>query len=324
MELLLEGLRGAAEPTRLRLLAVLAQSELTVSELTQISGLSQPRISRHLKLMCAAGLIDRFKEGAWVFYRLADQGEGGKLAHTLVSLLDAHDPELARDFVRLTDIRAARAQEAEEYFRRNAAQWDEIRSLYVSDSDVERALRDMVNVGDANANKRIGTFVDFGTGTGRIIEILGPYADVNLGLDVNREMLAIARTNLERSELTNWQIRQSDILSVPLADESADLVTVHQVLHYLSEPERVISEAARILKPQGRLLIVDFAPHDLEFLRAEHAHRRLGFATDEVTSWCRNAGLKLIETRELAPSQRGLGEKLTVVLWLAQKQGGRQ
>ncbi len=324
MELLLEGLRGAAEPTRLRLLAVLAQSELTVSELTQISGLSQPRISRHLKLMCAAGLIDRFKEGAWVFYRLADQGEGGKLAQTLVSLLDAHDPELARDFVRLTDIRAARAQEAEEYFRRNATQWDEIRSLYVSESDVERALRDMVNVGDSKSNKHIGTFVDFGTGTGRIIEILGPYADVNLGLDVNREMLAIARTNLERSELTNWQIRQGDILAVPLADESADLVTVHQVLHYLSEPERVISEAARILKPEGRLLIVDFAPHDLEFLRAEHAHRRLGFAKDEVASWCRSAGLKLVETRELPPSQRGSGEKLTVVLWLAQKQGGKQ
>jgi ArsR family transcriptional regulator len=325
MDALLEGLRGAAEPTRLRLLALLAQSELTVSELTHILGLSQPRISRHLKLMSAAGLIDRFKEGAWVFYRLAERGEGAHLARTIISLFSQDDPELGRDLVRLDDVRHVRSQTAEDYFRQNAAHWDRIRSLYVSESDVEHAICDLIATAScrSGAGAGIGQLVDFGTGTGRILEVLGPFAQSSIGLDANREMLVIARTNLERAGIQNWQVRHQDILSVALEDGVADVVTIHQVLHYLSEPDRVIGEAARILKPGGRLLVVDFAPHDLEFLRQEHAHRRLGFSRDEVENWCRAAGLQPLQARALAPRKKAGSDKLTVLLWLAEKKAGR-
>lgn len=305
MEAVLTGLRAAAEPTRLRLLALLSQGDLTVSEMTHILGQSQPRVSRHLKLMCEAGLLDRFPEGAWVFYRVAAKGAGAELGRALLALLPPADPTLALDQQRLEAVRAARAAKAQDYFTANAERWDEIRTLHVDDGEVERALA------AAFAGRVVHDLVDMGTGTGRVLEVLAPHIQRGIGIDLSREMLAVARANLERAGLRHCMVRQGDITQLPLPAASADAVTIHQVLHYAADPAAVVAEAARVLQPGGLLAVVDFAPHQLEALRDEHAHRRLGFTDDEVTGWLGAAGL------EPGPVTRLPGRQLTVVLWTA-------
>ena len=307
VEAVLTGLRAAAEPTRLRLLALLAQGDLTVSELTHILGQSQPRVSRHLKLMCEAGLLDRFPEGAWVFYRLAGRGAGATLARSLLALLPEGDSHLALDRQRLETVRTARGEKAAAYFRDNASRWNDIRSLHVDEAEVEAAL-----IG-ALADRPVRDLVDLGTGTGRVLELLGPRVESAIGIDLSREMLAVARANLDRADLRHCMVRQGDITQLPLADGSADAVTVHQVLRYAAEPALVVAEAARLLRPGGVLVVVDFAPHGLETLRESHAHRRLGFADAEVADWFAAAGLIPENARHLP------GKPLTVVLWRAKK-----
>jgi len=307
MNELLMGLRAAAEPTRLRLLVLCAQGELTVSELTDILGQSQPRVSRHLKLLCDAGLLDRFREGTWVFYRAARRARAGELARLLIELVPQADATLALDRERLAAIKHQRATQATAYFRANAAQWDSIRSLYVAEREVEGALQTLLPA------EGLRDLLDIGTGTGRMLEIFGPQVERAVGVDLSREMLAVARVNLERANLRNCSLRQADMYQLPLPGASFDAVVIHQVLHYAERPAQAIAEAARVLRPQGRLVIVDFAPHDLEFLRTEHAHRRLGFADDEVLAWCRATGL------EPEAVQRLPGNPLTVSLWPARR-----
>ena len=307
MEKLLSGLRAAGEPTRLRLLALCAHAELTVSELTQILAQSQPRVSRHLKLLCESGLLDRFREGTWAFYRLSERVECAQLARTLVDLIPADDPTLARDLERLEVVKRARAEAAAEYFRANAAQWDEIRSLYVPESDVERTLLELF------PNEVIEDFLDIGTGTGRILVVFGDRVRRGIGIDLSHEMLAVARVNLERAGLRHCQVRHGDMYNLPLASGTFDAVTIHQVLHFADDPAAAIAEAARVLRPGGKLAVVDFAPHEVEFLRAEHAHRRLGFEDGEIAGWCRAAGLEVDPIRHLA------GDPLTVSVWPARR-----
>jgi ArsR family transcriptional regulator len=307
MELLLAGLRAAAEPTRLRLLALCARAELTVSELTQILGQSQPRVSRHLKLLCDAGLLDRFREGSWAFYRLAQRGRGAPLAAHLAAFIPADDPGLALDLDRLDAVKQQRAAAASAYFRDNAVEWDRIRSLHVDDSQVERVLLQQLG------GRPIDDYLDLGTGTGRLLELIAPKAERALGIDNSREMLAVARARLEAAELRNCSVRQADLYQLPLATASFDAVTLHQVLHYLEDPAAAIGEAARVLRPGGRLLILDFAPHELEELRDRHAHRRLGFRDGEVADWCAAAGLTVRPTTHLA------GRPLTVSIWCADR-----
>ncbi|HXZ02330.1 MAG TPA: metalloregulator ArsR/SmtB family transcription factor [Stellaceae bacterium] len=309
MDDLLSGLRAAAEPTRLRLLVLCAQGELTVGELTEILGQSQPRVSRHLKLLCDAGLLDRFREGSWVFYRRA---EHGALARLLLELLPEADPTLALDRERLAQVQRQRAEQAAAYFRANAARWDRIRSLYIDEKEVEAALVRLL------PTEELHDFLDIGTGTGRMLEIFGPRVERALGVDLSREMLAVARVNLERAALRNCSIRQADMYQLPLAGASFDAAVIHQVLHYAEHPAQVIAEAARVLRPGGRLVIVDFAPHALEFLRTEHAHRRLGFADAEMTLWCRAAGLEPETVRRLP------GDPLTVSLWPARRRAAAE
>jgi SAM-dependent methyltransferase len=311
MESILAGLRAAAEPTRLRLLALCAHAELTVSELTTILGQSQPRVSRHLKLLCEAGLLDRLREGSWVLYRLSQRASASALARLLAGLVPDDDPIVALDRERLAQIKRARAESAAAYFRANAAQWGKIRSLYVDESEVERALLDLVPAGNA------GELLDIGTGTGRMLEILAPRAEHAVGVDASREMLTIARVNLERAGLRNCSIRQGDMYQLPLAGASFDTVVIHQVLHYADRPGDAIQEASRVLRPGGRLVIVDFAPHALEFLRTDHAHRRLGFADDEILGWCRAGGLEPGRARHLP------GSPLTVAIWQARRSQSR-
>jgi ArsR family transcriptional regulator len=312
MQALLNGLRAGAEPTRLRLLALCAQGEVTVSELTQILGQSQPRVSRHLKLLCEAGLLERLPEGSWVFYRLARTGEGGALAQRLVDMLPGNDPTIARDRAGLAGVREQRAASAAAYFRDNAERWDAIRSLHIDEGEVERALLDTL------PPAKVSDLLDIGTGTGRLLELFGRQGVNGVGLDMSREMLAVARANLAKAGLANCYVRQGDMYRLPWNAPSFDAVTIHQVLHFADEPAQAIAEAARVLRPGGRLVIVDFAPHQLDHLRAEHAHRRLGFSDSEIAGWMKAANL----TPE--PVTKLPGAPLTVSLWSAAKRADRQ
>jgi ubiquinone/menaquinone biosynthesis C-methylase UbiE/DNA-binding transcriptional ArsR family regulator len=313
MDELLSGLRAVAETTRLRLLFALSHGEFNVSELTLILGQSQPRISRHLKLMSEAGLLSRFKEGSWVLFRLREEAVGGALARAIVDLLPGHDAILARDLARLEEVKAHRAEMAADYFRENAIDWERLRSLHVREEDVERAM--LAVIGDS----KLRNFADLGTGTGRVLQLFAPHAQNAVGLDSSREMLSIARANLEKAGLRQAQVRHGDIYALPFPNGYCDLVTVHQVLHYLDDPWRAIAEAARVLVSDGRLLLVDFAPHDLEELRQHQAHRRLGIAAEQMAAWLARAGLKLEQHDILPPPWRGERRGLTVSLWLARK-----
>jgi len=313
---LLDGLKAVAEPTRLRLLSLLARAELTVTEITQVLQQSQPRVSRHLKLMVEAGLLKRFPEGTWVFYRLAEDGEAAGLARAVTALMDADDPVLAEDAARLETIRKTRADEAAAYFAENAARWDEIRALHLPEAAVEQAMVDLLG------DRPIGTLLDLGTGTGRILEVLSPRAERGIGIDMSHEMLGIARANLERAGLKNAQVRYGNILRLDPGAlgvvPQADVAVLHHVLHFFEHPQEVVAQTARLLAPAGRLLIADFAPHGLEHLRENHAHRRLGFSDREVGAWAEAAGLRLVATRDLPPGD-GAAAKLTVKLWLLEK-----
>ncbi len=303
-------LKAAGEETRLRVLALLAEAELTVSDLTDILRQSQPRISRHLKLLAEAGLVERFREGTWAFFRLAERGGGAAVARTLLDRLDASDPIIARDRERLAGVRAARAAAAQAYFREHAAEWDRIRNLHVADEAVEAAIR------EALADTPFRSLLDLGTGTGRMLELFGSEIERGLGLDLSLDMLSLARDRLERAGLRHCSVRQGDLYDLPLGDDTFDVVILHQVLHFLDDGARAIKEAARVLRPGGRLLVVDFAPHDQEFLREQFAHRRLGFAPETVTQWMTGSGLEPMLHRSLSP-ELDSESKIAVSLWLA-------
>jgi demethylmenaquinone methyltransferase/2-methoxy-6-polyprenyl-1,4-benzoquinol methylase/ArsR family transcriptional regulator len=310
LEPALAALNAAGEETRLRLLKLLAESELTVSEIVAILGQSQPRVSRHLKLLVEAGLVERRREGAWAFFRLAPTGAGGELARNIVSWLDAGDSLLTNDRSRMAEVRRARTENAARYFAAHAGEWDAIRSMHAPEARVEEAIRKAVG------DKPVRCLLDLGAGTGRMLELFAPLAERAIGVDLSSAMLAVARGRLEQTGWRNVTLRQGDIYALPIERNSCDLVIVHQVLHYLDDPARALREAARVLSPGGRLLVVDFAPHNEEVLRDKHAHRRLGFSKEEIETLLEQAGLTLALHRCLEPHAEE-GEKLTVSLWLA-------
>ncbi len=306
-----EALRAAGEETRLRVLALLAEGELSVSDLTDILGQSQPRISRHLKLLVEAGLVERHREGAWAFFRLADHASFGPVVRPLLAALDRADQQLAADRARVVAVRKARTEAAQAFFAGLAPEWDRLRTLHVTEEAVEAAVLEAIGA------RPIRALLDLGTGTGRMLQLLAPLASRAVGLDASHAMLSVARANLEKAGLARIELRQGDIYAPPFGRGSFDLVMIHQVLHYLDDPARALREAGRLLTPGGRLVVIDFAPHGLEFLRETQAHRRLGFAPDQVAGWLAEAGLDCTATRQLAPPTDG-EEQLTVTLWLAQ------
>ena len=294
--------QALADPTRVRILALLRIMELSVGELALVLGQSQPRVSRHLKILADAGVVERRKEGSWVFLTLADPTRTGPMFALLDCWADAPTQALfGADAARLEAVRADRAEAASRYFTTHAAVWDSIRSLHVAESEVEQAI-------ERALEKELGRLVDIGTGTGRMIELFGPRAAVAIGIDRSSEMLRLARVKLEAAGIAS-SLRQGDMYALPLADGSADSVIIHQVLHYAHSPAAAIAEAARVLSTGGTLLIVDFAAHECEELRASDAHIRLGFDDDAMAGWFAAAGLAVDHVEHLK------GGELTVTLW---------
>jgi ubiquinone/menaquinone biosynthesis C-methylase UbiE len=305
----LDTFRAMADPTRMRIVALLRAMELSVGELAQVLGQSQPRVSRHIKILCDAGVATRRKEGSWVFVGPARGEHVEPLFRALDQWQDLDGPDhwTVADAARLAAVRADRAAAAERYFAAHAGQWDAIRSLHVAESDVEEAMDRALSL------RPIGRLIDVGTGTGRMIELFGERADAAIGIDRSPEMLRLARAKLSAHRELNWDVRQGDINALPVADGAADTVILHQVLHYIPAPELAIAELARILNSGGQLLIVDFAPHDREELRDRDAHARLGFSDDQINAWFAAAGVDCDLTDELA------GSELTVKLWRGTK-----
>ena len=300
---LADRLQALADPTRLRILALLRLMELSVGELAQVLGQSQPRVSRHLKILADAGVLERRKEGSWVFLTLAEAGRIEPMFALIDSWADEQTEALfASDAARIESVRAERAEAANRYFAGHAGVWDQIRSLHVAESEVERAID------GALGRRPLGRLVDIGTGTGRMIELFGPRATEAIGIDRSSEMLRLARVKLESAGISS-SLRQGDMYALPLADRSADTIVIHQVLHYAHSPASAIAEAARVLVPGGTLLVVDFAAHEREELRDTDAHVRLGFEDDVMAGWFAAAGLEVDHVEHLK------GGELTVTLW---------
>ena len=301
---LLDVFRALADPSRLRIVQLLREMELSVGEIAQVLGQSQPRVSRHIKVLVDAGLALKRREGSSIFLTCAPSA----LALPLFNLLDVAasaegDHWTRADRVRLAAVRADRSVAAERWFASHATEWDKIRSLHVPEGEVEAAMAEML--GD-----KLGRLVDIGTGTGRILELLGPAAAQAIGIDRSPEMLRLARAKLDG---LGYELRQGDINALQLGDGGADTITLHQVLHFLPAPGSAIAECARLLSDDGALLIVDFAPHEREELRVDHAHARLGFSNEQIAGWLGAAGLRLAETRELK------GGELTIKLWRGER-----
>jgi ubiquinone/menaquinone biosynthesis C-methylase UbiE len=314
----LEPLKAMAEETRLRILALLKHGELSVTDITEILAQSQPRISRHLKLLADAGVIKRSREGAWVFYRLmAPQNPLGSILHHFLAMLSSDDPVLSADALKLTHVRQVRDAAAFAYFEREANNWDQIRSLYAADEVVENTLREVIS------DKPIRSLLDLGTGTGRMLMLFASQAQSALGIDTSPAMLALARAHLLREKLTHVELRQGDLFALPQAQQGNhkgyDLIILNHVLHFLEDPARALKQAASQLSAGGRLLVIDFAPHSLEFLRERHAHRRLGFSHEQMQEWFTQMSLALRIARDVSASSHTQNH-LTVSIWLAQDQ----
>jgi ubiquinone/menaquinone biosynthesis C-methylase UbiE len=305
-------LQALADPTRLRILALLRRMELSVGELAILLDQSQPRVSRHVRILADAGVIDRRREGSWVFLTVAGNDRNEPIFALLDAWADAGSEHVFRsDASKLDRIRADRAEAATRYFTSHAEVWDSIRSLHVAESEVEGAIE------RALGDQPLGRLVDIGTGTGRMIELFGREALHSIGIDRSSEMLRLARVKLEAAGIPS-SLRQGDMYALPLDDGAADTVIIHQVLHYAHSPAAAIDEAARVLAPNGRLLVIDFAAHEREELRSTDAHIRLGFDDETMAGWFRAAGIAVDHVEHLE------GGELTVTVWRGLKAAERQ
>ncbi|MCJ8324508.1 MAG: metalloregulator ArsR/SmtB family transcription factor [Rhizobiales bacterium] len=315
MEQTLAELRAIAEETRLRIILLLARGELNVKDLTNILGQSQPRVSRHLKLLLDASLINRHREGSWVYFRLSEKARNQSFVASVIQSVEATDKILKRDLTRLEAVKLARSEEAAIYFASIAENWDSLRNLKISEGKVETAIGEILPA-------ELGDLLDLGTGTGRMLELFSNRATHSVGVDMSHEMLSYARLKIEKAGLTNSQVRQGDIFNLPMESERFDTVIIHQVLHFLDESLSVLKEAVRVMRPKAKLMVADLASHGHEDLRQTHSHRRLGYSTEQMVEWGELAGLKLIQSKNIEPSGRMLNEadgQLSVSLWLFER-----
>jgi ubiquinone/menaquinone biosynthesis C-methylase UbiE/DNA-binding transcriptional ArsR family regulator len=311
MDTLIDALKAVAEPTRLRIVASLESCELTVSEICLVLGQTQPRVSRHLRLLTEAGLLRRHAEGTNAYYGLHPYAEGQGVIAAIAPLIDRSTPALRRDQARLESVRSGRADRAAEYFAEVAEEWDQLREMHAPMSEVEEAMLAAV------PSPVVGSVLDIGTGTGRILEVFADRTANGLGVDLSRQMLGVARARLDDDRLSHCTVRQADIYDLDVDDGSQDVVILHHVLHFLSDPASALEVATRVLAPGGTLLIVDFAPHLVERLRTDHAHSHLGFAGADIAEWCYASGLENVVIEQFPPPPDSGDEALTVTLWAA-------
>ncbi|MDH3679624.1 MAG: metalloregulator ArsR/SmtB family transcription factor [Acidimicrobiia bacterium] len=313
MDALIHSMKAAGEPTRLRILLLLDRSELTVSEICRILGQSQPRISRHLKLLCDAGLLVRRAEGTNAFYRHAPEPFARQFFGAIRPLADVDSEVVVRDRQQLAQVRADRAELAARSFAKVAEEAALLEGRKAPADDVERAMLDAVG------DRPINLLLDIGTGTGRVLELFAPQIETGIGIELNREMLNLARSQLDAAGLDHCSVRYGNAYNLEIGTGTVGLAVLHDVLHYLDEPARAIEQASHALDIDGRLLIVDFSAHKIEDLRADHAHRRLGFTDAEVIEWCETAGLTVVSLSHLTPPHpiRIDDEQLTVTIWKA-------
>lgn len=301
--------QALADPTRLRILSLLRAMELSVGELAQLLGQSQPRVSRHVRILSDSGLVGRRKEGSWVYLQLDEPQRTSELFELSQGLDSEAEALFAADSARLDTIRQERAEAARRYFEARSPTWDSVRALHVADDEIERAIERLLS------SQPIGALLDIGTGTGRMLELFAPKSNSAIGIDRSSEMLRLARVKLDEAGISGASLRQGDMNALPLADRSVDSIILHQVLHFAQQPGAAIAEAARVLAPGGRLLVIDFAQHDHSELKEQDAHLRLGFADEAMRGWFDAVGL------ELAQIERLEGGPLTVILWLGVKPG---
>lgn len=313
MDELLERLKAVAEPTRLRIVVALESCELTVSEICEVLGQSQPRVSRHLRLLTDAGLLHRHTEGTNAYFGLRALGEDEDLLAAIAPLIDRSALVLERDNTRLQAVRSRRADRAAAYFAEVADEWDRLREMHAPVAEVEEAMLDAVR------EPRVESLLDIGTGTGRILELFADRTACGLGIDLSRQMLGIARARLDDAHLSHCSVRQGDVYDLDIEENSQEVVVLHHVLHFLPEPARALDAAHRVLAPGGMLLVVDFAAHDLEQLRTDHAHAHLGFDDAEIDGWLTSLGLETGAVQHVLPPLDSGTHALTVSVWTARK-----
>lgn len=278
-------LRAAGEATRLRIVALLTNGEMVAQEITAILGQSQPRVSNHLKQLHEAGLIEKRSEGSWVFHKLSDAESPKRITNLVLEMLGTFNHQIELDKRKFFEIRQKREEQAKSYFEKVAPEWETLRALHQPEKGVEEALLNLIK------GEKFNLHLDLGAGLGSILECLQPYCVQSEGIDRSHQMLAIARFRTEKYD-GKIRLRHGDILHLPHLDQSADLVSIHQVLHYLDDPMAAIKEASRVLKTNGVLLIAEFAPHKNEELRTDFGHKRLGLAPQDIVTWCKNNGFE--------------------------------
>ncbi|MGL6042486.1 MAG: ArsR/SmtB family transcription factor [Sandaracinobacteroides sp.] len=291
-----------ADPTRVRILLLVRDLELSVGELAEILDQSQPRVSRHVRILAEAGLVRRQKEGAWVFVGPGDRALADKVQSLIAHFSDSVDP-IAHERARLEQVTELRQRRIDDWFSANAEEWDLLRRLGGQGDDVEQAL---VSAARAPA---VGRLLDIGTGTGRVLELLAPEAAAATGVDRSPEMLRLARNKLAAAGIRQAAVRQADMRALPFEGAAFDTVTLHHVLHFADDPAAVIAEAARTVAPGGKLLVADYAPHRQEEFRQRFQHSRLGFEEAAVLGFLKSAGLVPVTL------SRHPGPELSVILW---------
>lgn len=292
MQEVIEILKAIGEDTRIRILALLSHGEMTAGELSNVLCQSQPRVSRHIKLLYEAGVIDKRSEGSWVFVKLKSDKSIANLIDIILNMVPNSDFTIERDYTRLLEIKAQREEKAKLYFEEIAGEWEDLRKLHQPE-EVENCLFSMVKSNEFDFH------LDLGSGVGRLLEVFADKCEKSEGIDSSRGMLNIARTKFDEKGLKSINVRMGDILSLPYSDSSVDLLTIHQVLHYLEDPFACIKEAARVLSEDGIILLADFAPHNYENLRTQYGHRRLGFDEAEINNWCKQLNLEIIQYQEI-------------------------
>jgi DNA-binding transcriptional ArsR family regulator len=270
-------LRAAAEPTRLRLLALLARAELTVGELCDVIGQSQPRVSRHLKLLCDADLLDRVREQLWVYYRVPASGAGRETVAQLLALIDENDDVLRRDRRRMEEVIAERGRRAaDELPDEQAAETSEVIDATVLDE---------------LAAEPIGALLDVGTGSGHILKLLGAKASRAVGIDISSDALKVARTKVHSAGLSHCELQRGDMYDLPFAAPLFDTVVAERVLAGAERPVLALAEICRTLKHGGRAIVIE----DFDALTAASSANPIA----TLREWFAKAGLEISRVRPM-------------------------